>query len=56
MCVFTKKFAKLVIKNKKRAENKEKLFKCPLFFCKEGEKRYLCIKFTPISHEQKEQS
>ena len=38
MCVFIKKFAKLVIKNKKRAENEKKLFKCRHFFCKEGEK------------------
>ncbi len=27
-----------------------------IFFCKIGEKRYLCSKFTPINHEQKEQS
>ena len=43
MCVFIKKFAKLLIKNKKRAENEKKFFKCLDFFCKEGEKRYLCI-------------
>ena len=33
MCVFIKKFAKLLIKNKKKAENEEKLFKCHYFFC-----------------------
>lgn len=43
MCVFIKKFAKLLIKSKKRAENEKKFFKCLDFFCKEGEKRYLCI-------------
>ena len=43
MCVFIKKFAKLLIKNKKRAENEKNLFKCLDFFCEEGEKRYLCI-------------